>query len=90
MIWGKNLTRRGLASNSGHLANAFSRALSKGAMVVGLTLHGQSDQFQKMAVIVPVPEGRLDINLSFREKATSEVALSSQSQSIALGTKMIA
>ena len=72
-----------LASDSGHLANAFSRALSQGTMVFGLTLHGQPDQLQEMAVIVPVPQGRFDINLLLREKATSEVTLSSQSQSIA-------
>lgn len=71
--------RRVLASDSGHLANAFSRALSQGAMVFGLTLHGQPDQLQQMAIIVPVPQGCLDINLLLREKATSEVTLSSQS-----------
>ena len=83
MIWKKILTSRALASDSGHLANAFSGALSQGATLFGLPLHGQSDQVQEMAIMVPVPEGRLDINLLLRKKAASEVAFSSQSQSIA-------
>jgi hypothetical protein len=43
-----------------------------------------------MVIIVPVPEGRLDIDFLLREKTASEVALGCQSQSIANGTKMVA
>jgi hypothetical protein len=48
-------------------------------MVFRLTLHGQIDQPQEMAIIVSVPQGCLDINLLLREKAAPEVTLRRQS-----------
>ena len=60
----------GLSPDTGHLPNALSRLLSQLTVILWLVLNGESDQFQKMFIIVAVSQGGFDVNLLIRKEAT--------------------
>ena len=59
-------------------------------MILGFFLNSESDQFQKMIVIVPIPQGALNIDLFLRKKAASQMPFGGQTQAITHGTEVIA
>ncbi len=59
-----------LPSDTGHLPNTLSRAVSQLPVILWFVLNGESDQFQKMFIIVAVSQGSFDIDLFFRKEAT--------------------